>query len=149
MVDAKSVRVIFRLYFGKIHSFASDFISEESFRPEEFFEDDFQAIRVSRAVGGPRVFKLESLVSMSYILPLHSCLHKGNHDLKLWRNVVADGSADTRTPGKLSNDDSEMARLRKVCYVAIVLTICASHASIDFGEVCDFDVCDLWMKLDD
>ena len=48
--------VIFRLYFGKIHSFASDFISEESFRPEEFFEDDFQAIRVSRAVGGPRVF---------------------------------------------------------------------------------------------
>ena len=48
--------VIFRLYFGKIRSFASDFISEESFRPEEFFEDDFQAIRVSRAVGGPRVF---------------------------------------------------------------------------------------------
>ena len=48
--------VIFRLYFGKIYSFASDFISEESFRPEEFFEDDFQAIRVSRAVGGPRVF---------------------------------------------------------------------------------------------
>jgi phosphatidylinositol 3-kinase len=43
-----------------------------------------------------------------------SCLHKGNHDLKLWRNVVADGSADTRTPGKLSNDDSEMARLRKL-----------------------------------
>ena len=54
--------VIFRLYFGNIHSFASDFISEESFRPEEFFEDDFQAIRVSRAVGGPRVFKLELLV---------------------------------------------------------------------------------------
>ena len=48
--------VIFRLYFGKIHSFASDFISEESFRPEEFFKDDFQAIRVSRAVGGPQVF---------------------------------------------------------------------------------------------
>ena len=48
--------VIFRLYFGKIHSFGSDFISEEYFRPEEFFEDDFQAIRVSRAVGGPRVF---------------------------------------------------------------------------------------------
>ena len=48
--------VIFRLYFGKIRSFASDFISEESFRPEEFFEDDFQAIRVSRAVGSPRVF---------------------------------------------------------------------------------------------
>ena len=75
------------------------------------------------------------IFSMDYILPLHSCLHKGNHDLKLWRNVVADGSADTRTPGKLSNDDSEMARLRKVCYVAIVLAICASHASIDFGEV--------------
>ena len=52
----RSRYVIFRLYFGKIHSFASDFISEESFRPEEFFEDDFQAIRVSRAVGGPRVF---------------------------------------------------------------------------------------------
>ena len=30
--------VIFRLYFGKIHSFAPDFISKESFRPEEFFE---------------------------------------------------------------------------------------------------------------
>ena len=30
--------VIFRLYFGEIHSFAPDFISEESFRPEEFFE---------------------------------------------------------------------------------------------------------------
>ena len=29
---------IFRLYFGEIHSFASDFISEGSFRPEEFFE---------------------------------------------------------------------------------------------------------------
>ena len=52
----RSRYVIFRLYFGKIHSFASDFISEESFRQEEFFEDDFQAIRVSRAVGGPRVF---------------------------------------------------------------------------------------------
>ena len=63
----RSRYVIFRLYFGKIHSFASDFISEESFRPEEFFEDDFQAIRVSRAVGGPpahdrEFFKLESLV---------------------------------------------------------------------------------------
>ena len=52
----RSRYVIFRLYFGKIHSFASDFISEESYRPEEFFEDDFQATRVSRAVGGPRVF---------------------------------------------------------------------------------------------
>ena len=30
--------VLFRLYFGKIHSFPPDFISEESFRPEEFFE---------------------------------------------------------------------------------------------------------------
>ena len=29
---------IFRLYFGEIHSFAPDFISEGSFRPEEFFE---------------------------------------------------------------------------------------------------------------
>ena len=37
MANVKSVR-IFRLYFGKIHSFAPDFISEESFRPEEFFE---------------------------------------------------------------------------------------------------------------
>ena len=34
----RSRYVIFRLYFGKIHSFAPDFISEESFRPEEFFE---------------------------------------------------------------------------------------------------------------
>ena len=34
----RSRYVIFRIYFGKIHSFASDFISEESFRPEEFFE---------------------------------------------------------------------------------------------------------------
>ena len=30
MADAKSVRNL-RLYFGKIHSFAPDFISEESF----------------------------------------------------------------------------------------------------------------------
>ena len=30
--------IIFRLYFGEIHSFAPDFISEGSFRPEEFFE---------------------------------------------------------------------------------------------------------------
>ena len=30
--------VIFRLYFGEIHSFAPDFISEESFLPEEFFK---------------------------------------------------------------------------------------------------------------
>ena len=30
--------VIFRLHFSKIHSFALDFISEESFRPEEFFQ---------------------------------------------------------------------------------------------------------------
>ena len=30
--------IIFRLYFGKIHSFPPDFISEESFRPEEFFD---------------------------------------------------------------------------------------------------------------
>ena len=29
---------IFRLYFGEIHSFAPDFISKGSFRPEEFFE---------------------------------------------------------------------------------------------------------------
>ena len=29
---------IFWLYFGEIHSFAPDFISEGSFRPEEFFE---------------------------------------------------------------------------------------------------------------
>ena len=34
----RSQYVIFWLYFGKIHSFDSDFISEESFRPEEFFE---------------------------------------------------------------------------------------------------------------
>ena len=33
----RSRYVIFWLYFGKIHSFAPDFISEESFRPEEFF----------------------------------------------------------------------------------------------------------------
>ena len=52
----RSRYVIFWLYFGKIHLFASDFISKESFRPEEFFEDDFQAIQVSRAVGGPQVF---------------------------------------------------------------------------------------------
>ena len=57
MADAKSVRNLLAIvYFGKIDSFASDFISEESYRLEEFFEDDFQAIRVSRAVGGPRVF---------------------------------------------------------------------------------------------
>ena len=30
--------IIFRLYFGEIHSFAPDFISEESLRPEESFE---------------------------------------------------------------------------------------------------------------
>ena len=30
--------ISFQLYFGEIHSFAPDFISEESFRPEEFFE---------------------------------------------------------------------------------------------------------------
>ena len=36
--------VIFRLYFGEIHSFAPDFISEESFRPEEFFEVLFYSI---------------------------------------------------------------------------------------------------------
>ena len=29
---------IFRLYFAEIHSFAPDFISEGSFRPEEFFK---------------------------------------------------------------------------------------------------------------
>ena len=29
---------IFQLYFGESHSFAPDFISEGSFRPEEFFE---------------------------------------------------------------------------------------------------------------
>ena len=34
----RSRYVIFWLYFGKIHSFASDFISKESFRPEEFFK---------------------------------------------------------------------------------------------------------------
>ena len=34
----RSRYVIFWLYFGKIHSLASDFISEESFRSEEFFE---------------------------------------------------------------------------------------------------------------
>ena len=40
MADAKigSWYKIFRLYFGEIHSFAPDFISEGSFRPEEFFE---------------------------------------------------------------------------------------------------------------
>ena len=32
----QSQYIIFRLYFGKIHSFASDFISEGSFQPEEF-----------------------------------------------------------------------------------------------------------------
>ena len=29
---------IFRLYFGEIHWLAPDFISEGSYRPEEFFE---------------------------------------------------------------------------------------------------------------
>ena len=39
----RSRYVFFRLYFGKIHSFASDFISEESFRPEEFFKVIFSS----------------------------------------------------------------------------------------------------------
>ena len=43
MADAKSVRNLW-LYFGEIHSFAPDFISEESFRPEEFFEVLFYSI---------------------------------------------------------------------------------------------------------
>ena len=30
--------IIFGLYFGEIHSFAPNFISEGSFRPEEFFK---------------------------------------------------------------------------------------------------------------
>ena len=34
----RSLYKIFRLYFSEIHSFAPDFISEGSFRPEEFFE---------------------------------------------------------------------------------------------------------------
>ena len=34
----RSRYIIFQLYFGEIHLFAPDFISEESFRPEEFLE---------------------------------------------------------------------------------------------------------------
>ena len=36
--QTRSRYVIFWLYFGEIHSFAPDFISEESFRLEKFFE---------------------------------------------------------------------------------------------------------------
>ena len=36
------------------------------------------------------------------------------HDLKVWPNVEADGSASTVTPGKDAADKEQMARLVKV-----------------------------------
>ena len=61
-----------------------------------------------------RWFESGSVDFFFFFYPICSCLHKGFHDLKVWRDTVADGSADSATPGKLKNEDSEMARLRKV-----------------------------------
>ena len=38
VADTKSVHNLLAIFRSEIHSFAPDFISEESFRPEEFFE---------------------------------------------------------------------------------------------------------------
>ena len=69
-----------------------------------------------------------------------SCLHRGFHDLKVWRDTVADGSADSATPGKLKNEDSEMARLRKVrniidCTVLQLHNFCGENGFAQFVVV--------------
>ena len=67
--QTRSRYVIFWLYFSEIHSFAPAFISEESFRPEEFFVVllvNITTISKRFEFPGPKAasefFKLESLV---------------------------------------------------------------------------------------
>lgn len=46
--------------------------------------------------------------------PVNSTFCKGMHDLKVWANVEADGSTDSRTPGKAVSFDDEMSHIAKV-----------------------------------